>query len=57
MAATNRSILSFVSKRYFQARPAKIAMPPPYPIKKQFDHSHAEPFKNWELTVTFSIYI
>eukprot|EP01084_Bolivina_argentea_P168118 291623_1 len=51
-ALQKRSILSFVSKRYFQARPIKTAMPPPYPIKREFNDSHTEPFKNWELSVT-----
>ena len=52
MTATKKSILSFISKRYFQSRPQAVPLPPPYTIKTKFDHTHAEPFKNWELCVT-----
>ena len=55
MAAAKRSILTFVSTRYFQARPLKTPLPPPNPIKTEFDLSHTEPVKNLELAVTLSI--
>ena len=57
MAQTKRSILQFVSKRYFQPRPAKNPLPPPYTIKTKFDYSKAEPLKNYELAVRYDIYI
>lgn len=55
--ANKRSILQFVSKRYFQPRPAKNPLPPPYPIKTKFDYSKAEPIKNLELAVRYLLFI
>mmetsp|Transcript_22396 Transcript_22396/g.35933 ORF Transcript_22396/g.35933 Transcript_22396/m.35933 type:complete len:206 (+) Transcript_22396:109-726(+) len=49
-----RSVLQFLQKRCFQARPQKIPFPPPVPMKTQFNLSHIEPIKNYELAVSDS---
>jgi len=50
--AGKRSILQFVSKRYFQPRPLKSTLPPPETVKTAFNYDHLEPLKNYELAVS-----
>eukprot|EP01084_Bolivina_argentea_P029914 55496_1 len=49
---SKRSIFQLVSKRYFQARPTKNPLPPPYQIKTKFNYEYTEPLKNYELAVS-----